>query len=301
MRVRMKLRIVAWCLCFLVWAIHADRAAARNRAAPPSYDAQGLLKINKDYYELAAATGGDFYFWAPGEFSTSGVQLPLEDEPILLAYGLLETRTRSFWFPVDAVSETFTVFAGAQRKNAFELIRPGGGTVAAGDTDVRFQEFQHMLLVTVTKPERGTWRFELQGTGHFSLSVRSGNQKIRAGGGPRTEALAVIGFDFVELRGRPGHEGYFPIKEEVRVGEDRLCRVVLSGRYETADFDFVSREGEPLAKLDLALGHPDAAHDEFLGPCFVPAQPFRLEVKGRDAWGGAYQRMYSPLYTPKGY
>lgn len=295
----MRMRFAAFFFCFLVWAMPADQATAKNRALPPSYDARGLLKINKDYYELAAATGGDFYFWGPGEFSTSGIQLPLEDEPILLAYGLLETRTRSFWFPVDTVSETFTVFAGAQRKNAFELIRPGGGTVAAGDTDVRFQEFQHMLLVTVTKPERGTWRFELQGAGRFSLSVRSGKGGGRAAGGQHSETISVIDFDFVELRGRPGHEGYFPIKGEVGAGEDRLCQVVLSGSVETADFEFVSAEGELLAGLDLALGNPDAASDEFLGPCVIPAQPYRLRVRGRDAWGVEYQRMYSPLYTPK--
>lgn len=296
-RMYVKFTIAALFFCFLVWAIPADRVAARNRAAPPSYDARGLLKINLDYYELAAATGGDFYFWGPGEFASSGLQVPTEREPILLIYGVLGRRPELFAIPVDTVTKRLSVFAGAQRKDAFQLIRPSGAAVAKGDTDVYVQEFRHMLIVTVTKPELGRWQIDLRGEGRFSLSARSGTHSLTQG--QRTESLTVIDFDFVELRGRPGHEGYFPVKGEVRVGEDRLCRVVLSGAYETADFEFVSIEGEYLGKLDLALGDPDAASDEFLGPCVIPVQPFRLKVRGRDAWGVRYQRMYSPLYTPK--
>ncbi len=295
----MRIQFAAFFCCFLVWAMAATPAAAKNRALPPSYDASGLLKINLDYYELAAATGGDFYFWGPGEFSASGIQIPLEQEPILLVYDVLGRRTRSFWFPVDTVSERFSVFAGAQRKDVFQLIRPSGGIVAEGETDVLVQEFHHMLIVTVTKPELGIWRIDLNGAGRFSLSVRLRMNRVRAAGGHRTEPLAVIDFDFVELRGRPGHEGYFPITGEVGAGEDRLCQVVLSGAYETADFQFVSTEDELLAGLDLARDDPDGASDEFLGSCVIPAQPFRLKVRGRDAWGVEYQRMYSPLYTPK--
>ncbi len=158
-----------------------------------------------------------------------------------------------------------------------------------GDSDVRIQEFRHMLLVTVTNPQPGTWQADLQGAGRFSLSAPTG-----------AEPLAVIDFDFVALHGRPGHEGYFAIREGVHAGEARVCRVVFPGPYETAEFAFVSGEGDLLTVLDLAVGNPHGARDEYLGLCVVPTRPFRLQVKGRDAWGFAYQRVYSPLYTPKG-
>lgn len=145
-----------------------------------------------------------------------------------------------------------------------------------------------MFLVTVTKPEPGMWQADLDGAGWFSLSARTG-----------AKPLGIIDFDFVERRGRPGHEGYFPITGEVRSGEDHVCRVVLSDPFEAVEFGLVSGEGDLLVALDLALGDPDGASDAFLGPCAVPARPFRLRVRGRDASGVEYQRMYSPLYTPK--
>lgn len=282
------MKILALVFCFGAWVIPAPRAMADNTAVPPSYDTQGLLKINSDYYELSASSGGDFYFWAPGEFAASRLQIPIDHEAIFLAHGLFDGRRRLFQFPVDSVTERLTVFAGGQRKDMFQLIRPSGSTVMAGDPDVRIQEFQHMLLVAVTNPQPGAWRADLQGAGRYSFSARTS-----------TEPLAIIDFDFVELGGRPGHEGYFPTNREVRAGEDRVCRVVLSGPYETAGFEFVSGEGDLLAVLDLAVGDPLGASGDFLGPCVVPTRSFRLQVRGRDAWGAEYQRMYSPLYTPK--
>lgn len=287
---RMLVRIgaIALLCCIGACAISFPRALANNTAVRPSYDADGLVTINMDYYTVSASSGGDFYFWAPGEFATSRLQIPIDREPIVVAHGLLDGRPRSFPFPVDTATGRFTVFAGAQRKDAFQLIRPSGGAVMAGDPDVQIQEFQHMFLVTVTKPESGMWRADLEGAGWFSLSARTG-----------AESLAIIDFDFVERRGRPGHEGYFPITGDVRSGKDHVCRVVLSGPFESVEFGLVSGEGDPLVALDLAPGDPDGASDEFLGPCVVPARSFRLQVRGYDASGVEYQRMYSPLYTPK--
>ena len=39
---------------------------------PPKKDDRGLFQINREYFDLAASTGGDYYFWAAGEFVTRG-------------------------------------------------------------------------------------------------------------------------------------------------------------------------------------------------------------------------------------
>jgi len=45
------------------------------------------LKVNREYFETAAKTGGDYYFWAPGEFASSSLHIPIQHEEVLLAYG----------------------------------------------------------------------------------------------------------------------------------------------------------------------------------------------------------------------
>ncbi len=290
-------RVLSFAFFFLIGVLPVG-AQQRQRTAGPSYDDQGLLRINMDAYALSAGTGGDFYFWAPGEFAGSALQIPIEREPILLAYGSLD-RPRTFSFPIDTATETLSVFSGAQRKNAFSLMRPSGIPVAESDAGVHLQEFKHILIVRVTQPERGTWRVELQGAGRFSLSVRSGREAGAPLTSDRPEPLSIVGFDFVERGGRPGHEGYFPITGSVKAGERRQCLVNLSGAYESADFAFVSAEGELLRRLNLARVGPDETTPEFFGHCEILAKPFRLRVKGRDARGLDYQRMHSPLYIPE--
>jgi len=90
---------------------------------PLQKDARGLLKVDPIYFDLAANTGGDIYFWAPGEFASSHLQVPLPQEPVVLAYGTSE-GTKVFYIPVE--SGKFAVTAHVQ---------PGDGGAHAG----RFQ------------------------------------------------------------------------------------------------------------------------------------------------------------------
>ena len=131
---------------------------------PPVKNSRGLLQVNRDYYDIAAATGGDFYFWAAGEFATSNLQIPIEHDEVLLSYGTTETK-RVFDIPVESGVRSLEVFAGIQRKDLAVLIRPDGTVVREHDAGTNVQSFQHMLIVTVKSPAAGTWRLELHGTG----------------------------------------------------------------------------------------------------------------------------------------
>ena len=66
----------------------ADRTGWNEPGQAPGHHDSGLLNINKDYFDMAAATGGDFYFWAPGEFAEAAghLNIPISSEPIALAY-----------------------------------------------------------------------------------------------------------------------------------------------------------------------------------------------------------------------
>ncbi|MGZ7033568.1 MAG: hypothetical protein ACXVIJ_16520, partial [Thermoanaerobaculia bacterium] len=74
------------------------------------------MKINREFYELAASTGGDIYFWAPGEFGSSRLQVPVHHEDVVFAYGSVDAK-RVFDIPVESGAKSMTLFAGVERKD----------------------------------------------------------------------------------------------------------------------------------------------------------------------------------------
>jgi hypothetical protein len=272
-----------------------DDAGGQGETRSPSTDRRGLLSINLDYYRLSSSTGGDFYFWAPGEFRTSGVMIPFEQEAIFLSYGVLEERDVGFAFPVEGGSLRLSVFAGAQRKDFVDVIRPDGRTLTGKEANVQFQEYRYMALVTVDRPEPGLWTLRVKGEGHYAFTVRQGP----APGARSAKIISLIDFRFVTLSGRPGHEGYVSDKGPIRAGAERTCRIVMAGPYRTAEFAFISSEGSRIAALSLSPGDPNAAEGEYIGTCRIPARPFRLLVRGVDWQGNPYQRIGAPLLVPE--
>jgi hypothetical protein len=256
---------------------------------PPQRGAGGLLKIDATFYEMASATGGDFYFWAPGEFAGSNLRLPIQDEKVVLDYGTLAGR-RSVAIPVESGARVLTVFAGAQRKDRAVLVRPDGSIVAAGTDAVALQTFRHMLIATVRDPLPGPWKLEFDGAGRYSFSAH-----VRPA--DRASAPQFVEFEFSEVGGRPGHEGWFPIRRELRAGERIHCEATLAGHVSDVRFVFVARDGTPLAHPELA--RDPEYRDHHAGDCVIPPRPFRVVVTGRDENGLPFRRSERGLHTPK--
>ena len=276
----------------LIAALAAGSAAADpgQRSQPARVAPGGLLRVEPVYFESAARTGGDFYFWAPGEFANSGLQIPLHGEPVLLAYGKFDKPRRSFNFPVESGVRTLTIFAGAQRKDRAVLVRPGGTIVADGDAGVALQTFSHMTIATIQAPTPGTWRIDFEGAGMFSVSAH-----IK----PTVEAdvPGMDDFDFVELRGRPGHEGLFPIEREVFKGQTIACQLEASGAVSAVQLALVTGDSRPITTVPVAAETGDTEH--YLGRCPIPNVPFRVVVTGRDRLGQSFRRTTSALYVPR--
>lgn len=266
-------------------------ADSGQRPVPQRREAGGLLHVERMYFDMAAKTGGDFYFWAPGEFSGSGLQIPIHDEPVLLAYGPFDrSARRSFEIPVESGVRTLTIFAGAQRKDRAVVLRPGGAVVAAGDAGVKLQTFSHMTIATINSPAAGTWRIDFEGAGLFSVSAH-----VRASAEP--DAPALDDFDFVEPGGRPGHEGLFPINREVFKGQAITCQLEVSGAVGNVQLAFVSGDNRPLATQPIDAEPGDNEH--YLGRCLIPNEPFRIVATGRDRMGQVFRRTTPPLYEPR--
>ena len=276
----------------LVGAMAAVAASADSgqRSPPARPGPGGLLRVEPLYFDMAARTGGDFYFWAPGEFAGSGLQIPLHNEPVLLAYGRFVTPRRGFEVPVESGVRTLTIFAGAQRKDRAVLVRPGGAIVAAGDAGVKLQTFSHMTIATIQQPTPGNWRVEIDGAGLFSVSA---HVKPSA----EASAPAMDDFDFVEMGGRPGHEGWFPIERELFKGQTIACQLEVSGAASAVQLALVSGDNQPIATVAMDSEPGDTEH--YLGRCLIPKAPFRVVVTGRDSLGKAFRRTTSPLYTPR--
>ncbi len=252
-----------------------------QRPRPIAKDDRGLLKIDPLYFDLAAKTGGDFYFWAPGEFATASLQVPIHRADVLLSYGSLEGKRR-FEIPVETGVREMTLFAGVQRKDLAVVVRPDGSVVRDGSAGAAIQLFQNMLIAKITAPTAGLWQLEVDGAGTYAVTAH-----VRgADSGPDFDR-----FRFVERGGRPGHEGLFPIERALRGGESLDCQLSLSGAVRDLELAFVSKEGSPLGTVTLT----PSGDGEYSGRCTVPKTPFRALVRGTDAAGARFQRVESHL------
>jgi von Willebrand factor A domain-containing protein 7 len=255
--------------------------------APPAPRDGSLLPVDPTYFRLASETGGDFYFWEPGEFATARMQIPAHGDTVALGYGSLRGQSRELEIPVESGVRRLTVFAGAQRKHSARLLQPDGrGATGAG---VSQQASRNMLVVTVNAPAPGIWRLQLAGEGLYSMS---GSVQP----GPDSDAPFVPRLAFVELRGRPGHEGLFPIEGEPPAGQWAQCSQTARGGIRQPRMRWVDAEGRPLGEPDLRQAEPDG---DYRGRCLVPGVPFRTITTGVDDRGQRVQRIEPGLHSPR--
>lgn len=294
--------LFSWVILFIFPTLPA--AAARpgwnEPSQTPGYDRNGLLKINVEYFNMAAATGGDFYFWAPGEFAAVAglLNVPVASDPVALAYRSGDdVFARSVEIPVDAALTRLSLFVGAQRLDEVQLLRPDGRSIDANPAGVAVQVYKHMRIATIENPEPGLWRVETRGAGSYAITARYLAERKKLAERD-LEAIDLIGSTFVELGGRPGHEGLFAVDKPVRAAEEEFLRVTLSGGIREPDIEMVSAAGDFLGACRLDISTEEVAADEFVGACRIPEKPFRVRVRGRDVEGNLFQRISAALFSP---
>ena len=107
--------------------------------------------------------------------------------------------------------------------------------------------------------------------------------------------------EFVELRGRAGHEGLFSMaKEPVLDGTSALCRILLLGPVGVDPvFELVSALGVPMGTTDFSRNiEAEGRTFEYLGSFDSPVEPFRIRVSGTDSSGASYSSD-SVLFSPR--
>ena len=137
---------------------------------------EGKLRIDTSMFDVAAHSGGDFFFWAPGEFSAhavSGSLIGLEDEEIALRYGELPVSGQlEVSIPVDSGVGRLRVFAGIQKKVTMALTTPDG-RVAATSAGMDVLDTAYMLIAGIADPTPGVWKLAVAGEGRFAVTARA--------------------------------------------------------------------------------------------------------------------------------
>jgi hypothetical protein len=163
------------------------------------------------------------------------------------------------------------------------VTRPSNTEVRAGEPNVDDSRFRSGQILILAKPDAGPWHVKIAGIGMFFVVAQA------------KSSISLDNVGFVEPGGRPGHEGLFPAKGAVHLGEQRMLSVRMKAPQGEPVFRLVNSEGEVLEPLRMKRSDEGADEQEFLGTLTLKHPAFRVAVEGRDEGGYPYQRVLPRL------
>jgi hypothetical protein len=171
----------------------------------PEGSEHALHPIDHAAFEVAAATGGFYYFWRPGEFSRFAAPEGLDlfvsrGETVEQIDGRLQ-GTIDLPFEVRPDDAEIVVRAGLQSLGEIALFAPGARAPYAGDASTRTS---HMLIARVPEPIPGTWTVRLTGEGLYLVNVTArrseGETDPPEGSGPSGDGSQHAQTDLAHFR-----------------------------------------------------------------------------------------------------
>lgn len=246
------------------------------------------LPFDPAYARIANDTGGQYFFlqrFEAGQITRVADAVVRANAVDLLSVAdELAGTPKPYTVPVDSTLTRVTFsLSGA---TSLTLTRPDGTVVQPTDSGVQLLTLSSGAAVTVLNPPPGNWTAAVDSGGQFSFNVLG------------ESSLSLDRFNFVEVSGRPGHQGYFSLPGFPVIGQTTTGAAEMSGDFATAVFDLRDKTGAPLATLSLA---PEAsgAGDEFFGDVQLPTQPFLVYVTGTRTNGERYQRVLAKTTQPQ--
>ena len=252
---------------------NAGRAFGPGRCGP----------MDASYTRVANATGGQPL---PLGSTEVGATAPLMTasfgaETVFWATASLGTKGQTISVPVDGVTSRAAFVLSTDGSIAEMSITDPRGTPVAPGPGVDPFLFGCVRGFSVERPVAGEWTIGMAGSGTYWLVVH---------------AASTLGLDdaaFVQVAGRPGHEGLFEIPGQPLAGRPTTLRARIT-REDVSDatFDLVSLGGVRLQGIELSPVTPGRTEEEYVGEIArLPDVPFRVRVSGRDRTGAAYQRV----------
>lgn len=284
-------RSLFWSGGFLLSVFCAVSAAAAGQQNPShSFGPDQCGPADPAYIHTANETGGVPLFLQRSE-AVKAMQLMREStrenvSSVLWASAKLAGAAQAFDIPIDSSTQRITfTFSTDTKGSSLDLRSPDGRLVVVGSPHTEDSELNCGRIVTVDKPGAGIWRAAVKGTGTYWLEAKA------------QSGIFFIDAKFVEVGGRPGHEGLFRISGQPIAGERATMQVSLSATdTRTTEFAFVSERGDILHRLALKVTDSDGDFLEATGEVELPSVPFRLALSGQDMKGMRYQRFYGPLF-----
>ena len=173
------------------------------------------------------------------------------------------------------VSITFSAFVQCMKNVA--IYDPSGTEVLSGS------KFISGRILTVDHPAKGQWKIRMEGTGYSSIIAEA-----------KTDL--TLQARFVEIGGRPGHEGYFPIQRPPKRNTEEKLEIELGSQIKEAQLFIVGREGKVLQKLKLQQPEQNGDSTEYICPVTLQEEKFRIQVSGISVNGDSFERIDPRLF-----
>ncbi len=282
-KAQLPARLIA-ALCMPGVILSAQPQAPQSR---PGWPCVAGRAVDPTYIRTAEATGGQVFLFDRSEAARSMVLVQnshKHEDTIFRSMGTLSTGTHEFAFPVDSTVESLMLTVTLQCLQSITVYRPTHTEVHAGEPDVNNNLFRSGQILVLTKPQAGAWRIRIAGAGMFFVVAQA------------KSSISLNRVEFVELGGRPGHEGMFPVKGPLHSGEQRTLSANLTAPPGEAHFRLINSAGETLDPLEMSASDEGQEDDRsFEGKLTLKHPAFRVAVEGRDAAGYPYQRVLPRL------
>lgn len=267
-------------------AAPAQQQQPQNSGAP--------IRIDPSYSKVANETGGQVYVLdrsRAGDMAKIMQMTSLGDrEELLSVNDRLDGSTRTYHVSVDP--DMSLLMLSVTGTTDFSLQRPNGSGVGKQENVVQYMEIRNGAIYTIQNPEPGGWTATVRGMGDVSIRANA----MRSA---QSDAVQFDLFRFVELGGRPGHEGMFPIQGFPLAEREWDVEAQLDGEVAAVHFEFRSPAGEVLSSFKLRKLPEDPR--EFAGKVKVPAAPFVVYAVGVDMHGAPFQRVRAGQIRPQSF
>jgi hypothetical protein len=260
-------------------------AQSLSGQTPPAWPCVAGRAIDPAYVRVAENTGGQVFLFDRSEAGRSLVLMRegmTHRETVFRATGTLASGYRDFQFPVDTTIESLLFSISLQCAQSVVIYRPSGTELDSSAPGVDDNRYRAGRIVVMSRPEPGVWQVRIGGSGLFFALVEAKSD------------VSLHSVQFVQLGGRPGHEGYFPMTAPPRLNVAQMLAASVSGSGVTG-FRVVDAANATVQSLELAADE-NGAEGEFYGSVIPSRKDFRIVVEGRDSRGYPYQRIFPRLF-----
>jgi hypothetical protein len=264
------------------------RAAADQAGTGRAFGPGHCGPIDPSYVRGANATGGQILPLGPTEVGAAALLMAasFNAETVFWATAPLTSGGQTITVPVDGVTSRVAFVLSTDDSIADMTVTDPRGTPVTAGTGVEPFSFGCVRGVAVERPVAGEWTVRAAGAGTYWFVVH---------------ARSDLGLDdaaFVQVAGRPAHEGLFEIPGQPVAGRPATLRARVTREDVTdATFDLVSMSGARLQAIELSPVTASSTEEEYVGEIAnLPSVPFRVRVSGRDRTSAVYQRVSSRAF-----